>query len=527
MPAEAGRVFEVIRGLQPFRGVLNLLGSNAVNPGLALTCIAVVVRIWIAYLYIGASSSWLRVWLKPLRWELLVLCDATGLIGVVLDAQEEPAKDGIGTAKLQKVLVKYKEHPSYTTLVAPPENKEDQYVEKVVELRETDYRTLEIVGKNNDHRRLTVTLDEATFRPDCQLQVVVKPLGWVGFVNRVRSFLDTTELSGAVPTRVVELPDGELGISGLSLSPDGSRLAFSTSSLQDGQSDPCDLDEKANSEIGLQNGNLRAVRVTGGGLQHITTEDFYDFDPTFSSDGQHLIFSSNRRRPQSSDILRISADGRSGIADIYTNRRGERAVAPSMGDDGTIAFALYPTNWTSLKDIQIWTVGGKNEFPTQVAKGMHPRISPDGSRIVYIGIDGNVWAVGSDGRAATQLTFDAANILERYKDNLSGLELADFRALSLTGQLLQYYEHYSNPSWSPDGTRIVYASMEANDPTGRPNHDIWIMNRDGSGVQQLTTNGSVDRFPVISPGQNYIYFNSNRGLRWAIWRIPTPFADVS
>ena len=73
----------MIKGLQPFRGVLNLLGSNAVNRELVLTCIAVVVCIWIAYFYIGASTTWIGVWLKPLRWELLVLCDAIRVIGRV------------------------------------------------------------------------------------------------------------------------------------------------------------------------------------------------------------------------------------------------------------------------------------------------------------------------------------------------------------------------------------------------------------------------------------------------------------
>ena len=50
VPAEAGRDFGLIKGLQLFRGVLNLSGSNAVSPELVLTRIAEVVCIWIAYL---------------------------------------------------------------------------------------------------------------------------------------------------------------------------------------------------------------------------------------------------------------------------------------------------------------------------------------------------------------------------------------------------------------------------------------------------------------------------------------------
>ena len=53
------------------------------NPGLVLMCIVVVVCIWIAYFYIGANSSWIKEWLKSLRRELLVLCDAIRVIGRV------------------------------------------------------------------------------------------------------------------------------------------------------------------------------------------------------------------------------------------------------------------------------------------------------------------------------------------------------------------------------------------------------------------------------------------------------------
>jgi len=45
------------------------------------------------------------------------------------------------------------------------------------------------------------------------------------------------------------------------------------------------------------------------------------------------------------------------------------------------------------------------------------------------------------------------------------------------------------------------------------------MRYDGSGKRQLTTNGSIDRYPLLSPDGRWVYFMSNRGGRWAIWRI--------
>ena len=454
--------------------------------------------------------------------ELTVVTEPPGAMVFVADAGGATVKEN--AAPITMGVTFSQENPRYTIVAKPPESKADEFLETSRVLNANDYEALPQVTSSN--RQILVKLDEAEFRPDVQILITPEPgKGWIGVVNKVRSFIDTTERSGAVPTRVVELERAEIGISGLSLSPDGRRIAFAVSSLDIDTSELPALAEgglDGHGEFSLKDANLRGVRVTGGGIQHITTEDFKDLDPAFSSDGRHLIFSSNRRRPQSNDILRISADGRSGIADIYVDRRDQSAVSPSMAADGTIAFALYPSDWTGPKDTQIWTVGGGNAFPTQVASGMHPRISPDGRHIAYIGIDGNVWVVGSDGRRATQLTQGAEAILTRFKAQLAGDELALFEDAEKRGQLLRRYGPYSHPSWGSDSERIIYTSMEGNDPTGRPNQDVWIMNRDGSSLQQLTTNGSVDWFPVMSSDQQYIYFISNRGLRWAIWRISAP-----
>ena len=58
-----------------------------------------------------------------------------------------------------------------------------------------------------------------------------------------------------------------------------------------------------------------------------------------------------------------------------------------------------------------------------------------------------------------------------------------------------------SPSWSPDGTRIVFNRGE----------EIYVMNADGSGETQLTSNTVPDYFPAWSPTGNQIAFVSQRG----------------
>jgi hypothetical protein len=52
----------------------------------------------------------------------------------------------------------------------------------------------------------------------------------------------------------------------------------------------------------------------------------------------------------------------------------------------------------------------------------------------------------------------------------------------------------SRPSWSPDGTQIVFSSSYQSD-----NPELWIINADGSDLRRLTENAVADREPAWSP----------------------------
>ena len=49
------------------------------------------------------------------------------------------------------------------------------------------------------------------------------------------------------------------------------------------------------------------------------------------------------------------------------------------------------------------------------------------------------------------------------------------------------------PAWSPDGARLVFNSNRDGD------HELYSMNRDGSGLVQLTNNNVDDGFAVWGP----------------------------
>ncbi len=78
----------------------------------------------------------------------------------------------------------------------------------------------------------------------------------------------------------------------------------------------------------------------------------------------------------------------------------------------------------------------------------------------------------------------------------------------ITNNRLGAYE----PAWSPTANRIAFGSWDSG------NEDIYTMDPDGSNVIQITTNGSQDRYPSWSPnGSQIVYWSSRDTGRRQLW----------
>jgi len=74
----------------------------------------------------------------------------------------------------------------------------------------------------------------------------------------------------------------------------------------------------------------------------------------------------------------------------------------------------------------------------------------------------------------------------------------------VTNQITNQKGANYDPSWSPDGQRIVYVSED----TG--SDDIWVMATDGSGKINLTPTSYYEKRPSWSPNGDAITFWSDR-----------------
>src|SRR5262249_55481022 len=88
-----------------------------------------------------------------------------------------------------------------------------------------------------------------------------------------------------------------------------------------------------------------------------------------------------------------------------------------------------------------------------------------------------------------------------------------------------------NPTWSPDGQWVVYASVpfHGNDGasfTRPPTADLWMCGVDGSARVNLTTGRSVNLMPAWGM-DGRIYFVSDRGGIENVWSIGTDKAMLA
>lgn len=150
--------------------------------------------------------------------------------------------------------------------------------------------------------------------------------------------------------------------------------------------------------------------------------------------------------------------------------------------------------------------------------------SPDGSRIAYAGrvVEGGVarrtiLVVHADGTGAPT-AFDGLWTSVDWSPDGSRLLLLGFPGdearfdlytaapdgtdlVRITDDQVANHE----PSWSPDGSRIAFASGPSTF------QDVFVMNADGSDPRRLTDWEGVDLFPVWSPDGGWVAFGSDRG----------------
>src|SRR5450432_3353769 len=73
---------------------------------------------------------------------------------------------------------------------------------------------------------------------------------------------------------------------------------------------------------------------------------------------------------------------------------------------------------------------------------------------------------------------------------------------------------------SPDLSKVVYVLRTTDLEANKGRTDLWLVNTDGSGTRQLTTNVESDTDPLWSPDGKSLYFLSTRSGSSQVHRLP-------
>jgi len=204
---------------------------------------------------------------------------------------------------------------------------------------------------------------------------------------------------------------------------------------------------------------------------------------SWSADGKTLVFAAADSSTDPAQIWMMNADGSNRHQVLNDPEFVDND--PSLSPDGTtIAFDRCPLNSSGCELFQVRVDGAGLKAlipfgPNTDIFDVTPEYSPDGNTIAFSGFN-------RAGLIAAAFLMDA-----------DGSHIRPITPPGLEAFL---------PDWAPDGNTIAFTTR-ANYPPNTFTPQVWIMNKDGSGLRQFTFPGSSNDFwPAWSPQGDAIAF---------------------
>jgi TolB protein len=278
--------------------------------------------------------------------------------------------------------------------------------------------------------------------------------------------------------------------------------------------------------------------------QHSFCEEGGDYDPDISSDGKLIVFSSLRHSPNPD--LYIKRTNGATATRLTSDPASE--IQPNFSPSGDKV--AYATNRAGNWDIWVVGVDGTNpvRMTTDISNDIHPSWSPDGKYIVYCSFGARsrkweLWIVESENPSAkkwigygmfpdwnpnpklNKIAFQQARYRGSQWFSIWTVDMVDEEARFPTEIVTNINHACICPSWSPDGTKLAYSSVnrseyEKTDPAVPNNsgEDIWIVDIDGRNNHRLTNSDAADYSPTWGPNGR-VFFCSDRKYIDNIWSV--------
>ncbi|MFH0882551.1 MAG: hypothetical protein V2A56_06170 [bacterium] len=203
--------------------------------------------------------------------------------------------------------------------------------------------------------------------------------------------------------------------------------------------------------------DIYRARRDGTVLQQLTDTPGYDAESVVSPDGKSLVFCSIRSGDL--DLYKMNIDG--------TNLK---RLTWTLGYDGGPFFSPKGTYIVYRSNHPV----GREEIDHSRYLTSHEVVSPMRLEIMLMKADGS----------------------EQYQ--VTNMGTASF-----------------GPYMHPDEERIIFSSnygdSDASNMSRMPNFELYLIHKDGTGLEKITNNPSFDGFPMFSNDGKLLVFASNRG----------------
>ena len=220
----------------------------------------------------------------------------------------------------------------------------------------------------------------------------------------------------------------------------------------------------------------------------------------FTPDGKTLIYSMG-------GSLWRQAIGSDEAVEL-THATGSYDYQPDVAPDGqSVVFTRYDKDALQLWRLDLAT-GREQALTSGGDVNVEPRLSPDGKRIAWVSTKG-----------AGHFNLFVADISPAALSNVRSLVPA--RQSKISRYYYSTWDHALNPSWTPDGKRILYVS---NDEVAWGTGDIWSVAADNPNDRHkvLSEETSWSARPETSPDGKQILFASYHGRQWRQLWLTTP-----
>jgi Tol biopolymer transport system component len=250
------------------------------------------------------------------------------------------------------------------------------------------------------------------------------------------------------------------------------------------------------SSHGIDGGDhdIYTVEPDGSNISRLTNDSTYeDYRPSWSPDGKTIIFEREGVGSGSHSVMVMDANGWSFLTNI--RKLPTRAISTNFNwsPDGTkLTFTRgEPPNY-DIHDIYTMdpdSSGLINLTKTPGIDEQYPDFSPDGSQLCYF----------RSGYSEPSYSRAGIYVMKTNGSNPSRLSAEEGPATPC--------------DWSPDGTKIAFSSIyDSGDSTEQvSDEEVYVINADGSGRTNLTTNSVSDLHPEWSPDGTKITFVSYMG----------------